>query len=147
MFSATCTSCEAIFCFIVKINLSCHHQSSCLLLFPCGRYSHKNLSFGIVDLGLFPNAAERFGIYFGGKIILVLKLFITFTFSIIHISVVTFKLFCGNNTLAGSMDQLPTYILFENAAEVSRIPQFDIEAKSSHPPITKVISCSQPGSI
>ncbi|KAB1204346.1 Thioredoxin-related transmembrane protein 2 [Morella rubra] len=65
-------------------------------------YSHKNLSFGIVDLGLFPNAAERFGIYFGG-----------------------------------SMDQLPTYILFENAAEVSRIPQFDIEAKSSHPPITK----------
>jgi hypothetical protein len=33
----------------------------------CGRYSNKNLSFGIVDLGLFPNAAEKFGIYLGGK--------------------------------------------------------------------------------
>ncbi|XP_041019277.1 thioredoxin-related transmembrane protein 2 [Juglans microcarpa x Juglans regia] len=64
-------------------------------------YSHKNLSFGIVDIGIFPNAAEKFGIYLGG-----------------------------------SMDQLPTYILFENAVEVSRIPHLDSEAKSS-PPITK----------
>ncbi|XP_062164048.1 uncharacterized protein LOC133870830 isoform X2 [Alnus glutinosa] len=64
-------------------------------------YSNKNLSFGIVDLGLFPNAAEKFGIYLGG------------------------------------MDQLPTFILFENAAEVARFPQFNLEAKSSHPPITK----------
>ncbi|KAG2699641.1 hypothetical protein I3760_07G200500 [Carya illinoinensis] len=70
-------------------------------------YSHKNLSFGIVDIGIFPNAAEKFGIYLGGKI--------------------------------RSMDQLPTYILFENAVEVSRIPQLDSEAKSS-PPITKVLS-------
>ncbi|XP_010249549.1 PREDICTED: thioredoxin-related transmembrane protein 2 isoform X3 [Nelumbo nucifera] len=29
-------------------------------------YSNKNLSFGIVDLGLFPNAAEKFGISLGG---------------------------------------------------------------------------------
>ncbi|XP_043723022.1 thioredoxin-related transmembrane protein 2 isoform X3 [Telopea speciosissima] len=28
-------------------------------------YSNKNLSFGIVDLGLFPNAAEKFGISLG----------------------------------------------------------------------------------
>jgi len=31
-----------------------------------GRYSNKNLSFGIVDLGLFPNAAEKFGISLSG---------------------------------------------------------------------------------
>ncbi|KAF8388921.1 hypothetical protein HHK36_025603 [Tetracentron sinense] len=29
------------------------------------RYSNKNISFGIVDLGLFPNAAEKFGISMG----------------------------------------------------------------------------------
>jgi hypothetical protein len=38
------------------------------------------------------------------------------------------------------MGQLPTYILFDNASEVARIPQLDFEAKSSHPPITKVLS-------
>ncbi|XP_038710260.1 thioredoxin-related transmembrane protein 2 isoform X2 [Tripterygium wilfordii] len=60
-------------------------------------YSTKILSFGIVDLGLFPNAAEKFG----------------------------------------SMGQLPVYILFENAAEVTRFPELDFEAKASHPDITK----------
>ncbi|GFZ08480.1 thioredoxin superfamily protein [Actinidia rufa] len=30
-------------------------------------YSNKNLSFGIVDLGLFPNAAEKFGISLGSS--------------------------------------------------------------------------------
>lgn len=29
------------------------------------RYSNTNLSFGTIDLGLFPNAAERFGISLG----------------------------------------------------------------------------------
>ncbi|TXG61991.1 hypothetical protein EZV62_013354 [Acer yangbiense] len=65
-------------------------------------YSNKNLSFGIVDLGLFPNAAEKFGI-----------------------------------SLSGSMGQLPTYILFENAAEVNRFPEFSFEGKLPNPPITK----------
>lgn len=65
-------------------------------------YSNKNLSFGIVDLGLFPNAAEKFGI-----------------------------------SLSGNMDQLPTYILFENATEVTRFPEFNFELKPSHPPVTK----------
>lgn len=65
-------------------------------------YSSKNLSFGIVDLGLFPNAAEKFGI-----------------------------------SLTGSMDQLPTFILFENAAEVARFPGLDYEATYFHPTITK----------
>ncbi|KAG4943976.1 hypothetical protein GLYMA_17G192700v4 [Glycine max] len=65
-------------------------------------YSSKNLSFGIVDLGLFPNAAERFGI-----------------------------------SLSGSMGQLPTFILFENAAEVARFPELDFEAAYFHPKITK----------
>ncbi|KAK6927351.1 hypothetical protein RJ641_005942 [Dillenia turbinata] len=65
-------------------------------------YSNKNLSFGIVDLGLFPNAAEKFGISLGGR-----------------------------------MGQLPSYILFENAVEVTRFPEVDFESKGSHPPITK----------
>eukprot|EP00261_Vitis_vinifera_P010747 XP_002281160.2 PREDICTED: thioredoxin-related transmembrane protein 2 isoform X1 [Vitis vinifera] len=69
-------------------------------------YSNKNLSFGIVDLGLFPNVAEKFGISVGG-----------------------------------SMAQLPTYILFENAVEVTRFPELDFEAKASHPPITKKLLC------
>ncbi|KAH9799666.1 thioredoxin-related transmembrane protein 2 [Citrus sinensis] len=66
------------------------------------RYSNKNVSFGIVDLGLFPNAAEKFGI-----------------------------------SLGGSMGQLPTYILFENNAEINRFPAFGFEEKFSHPHITK----------
>ncbi|XP_021894881.1 thioredoxin-related transmembrane protein 2 homolog [Carica papaya] len=66
-------------------------------------YSNKNLSFGIIDLGLFPNAAEKFGI-----------------------------------SLAGDLGQLPTYILFENATEVTRFPDFYFEAKPSNTPITKV---------
>ncbi|KAF2302001.1 hypothetical protein GH714_031221 [Hevea brasiliensis] len=65
-------------------------------------YSTKNLSFGRVDLGLFPNAAEKFGI-----------------------------------SLSGGMSQLPTYILFENNAEVTRFPEWDFEAKSLHPPVSK----------
>ncbi|KAL2318571.1 hypothetical protein Fmac_032447 [Flemingia macrophylla] len=65
-------------------------------------YSSKNLSFGIVDLGLFPNAAEKFGI-----------------------------------SLSGSMGQLPTFILFENAAEVARFPKLDYEATYFPLQITK----------
>lgn len=37
------------------------------------------------------------------------------------------------------MSQLPTYILFENAAEVARLPELDFEAKAYHAPITKVL--------
>ncbi|XP_029130389.1 thioredoxin-related transmembrane protein 2 [Cajanus cajan] len=65
-------------------------------------YSSKKLAFGIVDVGLFPNAAEKFGI-----------------------------------SLSGSMGQLPTFILFENAAEVARFPELDFEATYFHPTITK----------
>jgi len=91
--------------WLVEFRASC--SPACILTSRCFpelsiTYSNKNLSFGVVDLGLFPNAAEKFGIYLGG-----------------------------------SMDQLPSYILFENAAEVARIPQLNLEAKSSHPPITK----------
>jgi hypothetical protein len=91
--------------WLVEFRASC--SSACIPTSRCFpelsiTYSNKNLSFGIVDLGLFPNAAEKFGIYLGG-----------------------------------SMGQLPTYILFDNASEVARIPQLDFEAKSSHPPITK----------
>ncbi|KAG6770600.1 hypothetical protein POTOM_026286 [Populus tomentosa] len=89
---------------------ACIHASRC---FPelSITYSNKNLSFGIVDLGLFPNAAEKFGISLS-----VLK----------------------GGLDAGGMDQLPTYILFENATEVTRFPEWDYEAKASHPPVTKV---------
>uniref|UniRef100_A0A7N0RHK6 Thioredoxin-related transmembrane protein 2 n=1 Tax=Kalanchoe fedtschenkoi TaxID=63787 RepID=A0A7N0RHK6_KALFE len=66
-------------------------------------YSNKNLSFGIVDLGLFPNAAEKFGI-----------------------------------SLSGGMSELPTYILFENAVEVTRFPEF---SSVVNPPITKGLLC------
>ncbi|GLJ30385.1 hypothetical protein SUGI_0601130 [Cryptomeria japonica] len=65
-------------------------------------YSSKNLSFGLVDLGRFPNAGSKFGI-----------------------------------TLGANMGQLPTYILFENGAEVSRIPEMDLEGKVKTPTITK----------
>ncbi|XP_058728551.1 uncharacterized protein LOC131600403 [Vicia villosa] len=65
-------------------------------------YSNKLLSFGIVDLGLFPNAAEKFGV-----------------------------------SLSGSMGQLPTYILFENAAEVTRFPELSSETTYFNPTITK----------
>ncbi|KAF4363253.1 hypothetical protein CsatB_007606 [Cannabis sativa] len=64
-------------------------------------YSNKNLSFAMVDLGVFPNAAEKFGLFLG------------------------------------SMDQLPTYILFENATAVARFPDFVLEHKGYHPTITK----------
>ncbi|KAA3489999.1 thioredoxin-related transmembrane protein 2-like [Gossypium australe] len=86
--------------FRASFSSSCRRASRC---FPelSIRYSNKNLSFGIVDLGLFPNAAEKFGISPGG-----------------------------------SMGQLPTYILFENAIEVSRFPEFNFEATPT-PPITK----------
>lgn len=42
-----------------------------------------------------------------------------------------------NLALAASMGQLPTYMLFENATEVTRFPEFNFEAKPT-PPITKV---------
>ncbi|KAD2015380.1 hypothetical protein R6Q59_011372 [Mikania micrantha] len=58
-------------------------------------FSNKNISFGVVDLGLFPNTAARFGISLGVP------------------------------------DQLPTYILFENAEEVSRFPEMHSATKAS----------------
>lgn len=61
-------------------------------------YSSKILSFGIVDLGLFPNAAEKFGV-----------------------------------SLSGSMGQLPTFILFDNAAEVARFPVLGSETTFFNP--------------
>ncbi|KAI7738593.1 hypothetical protein M8C21_010006 [Ambrosia artemisiifolia] len=66
-------------------------------------FSNKNISFGVVDLGLFPNTAERFGISLGVP------------------------------------DQLPTYILFENAEEISRFPEMNSSTKSSD--ITKKRLC------
>ncbi|WCJ29513.1 Thioredoxin superfamily protein [Euphorbia peplus] len=91
--------------WLVEFRASC--SSACIKASRCFPelsivYSNKNLSFGVVDLGLFPNAAEKFGI-----------------------------------SLSGGMSQLPTYILFENAAEVTRFPELNFEAKSSHPPVTK----------
>lgn len=70
-------------------------------------YSNANLSFGTVDLGLFPNAAERFGIPLG------------------------------------SLNQLPVYILFENAIEVARFPEFDSEPYVFGPTITKKLLCGR----
>nr|XP_010925556.1 thioredoxin-related transmembrane protein 2 homolog isoform X2 [Elaeis guineensis] len=60
-------------------------------------YSNKNISFGIVDIGHFPTAAEKFGVSLWG--------------------------------------QLPTYILFDNAVEVSRFPDFN----SPMPTISKSV--------
>uniref|UniRef100_A0A2P2JCD6 Thioredoxin-related transmembrane protein 2 n=2 Tax=Rhizophora mucronata TaxID=61149 RepID=A0A2P2JCD6_RHIMU len=68
-------------------------------------YSNKHLSFGTIDLGLFPNVAEKFGISLSG------------------------------------MGQLPTYILFENATEVTRFPEWGFEPKVSHPTVTKRLLC------
>ncbi|KAF4360105.1 hypothetical protein F8388_015974 [Cannabis sativa] len=75
--------------------------------YVCFLYSNKNLSFAMVDLGVFPNAAEKFG------------------------------LFLDDYVFIGSMDQLPTYILFENATAVARFPDFVLEHKGYHPTITK----------
>ncbi|KAJ6799783.1 thioredoxin-related transmembrane protein 2 isoform X1 [Iris pallida] len=66
-------------------------------------YSNRNLSFGIVDLGHFPNAAEKFGIALN--------------------------------------DPLPIYILFENNAEVARLPYINSESKASMPIIRKNLLC------
>ncbi|KAI3706801.1 hypothetical protein L6452_24776 [Arctium lappa] len=66
-------------------------------------FSNKNISFGVVDLGLFPNTASRFGISLG------------------------------------TPDQLPTYILFENAEEVCRFPGMNSVTKASD--ITKKRLC------
>ncbi|KAF3446398.1 hypothetical protein FNV43_RR11577 [Rhamnella rubrinervis] len=95
--------------WLVEFRSSC--SSACIRSSRCFpelsiTYSTKNLSFGIVDLGLFPNAAAKFGI-----------------------------------SLGGGMSQLPTYILFENAAEVTRLPELDFEVKASHPPTTKRLLC------
>ncbi|KAI5394185.1 hypothetical protein KIW84_061036 [Lathyrus oleraceus] len=93
--------------FIAKVEFSASYSSACIRSsqqFPelSITYSTKLLSFGIVDLGLFPNAAEKFGV-----------------------------------SLSGSMGQLPTYILFENAAEVSRFPELGSETTFFNPTITK----------
>lgn len=40
--------------------------------------------------------------------------------------------------LSGNSKQLPTYILFENAEEVARFPEYNLEAKASIPVVTKV---------
>lgn len=40
-------------------------------------------------------------------------------------------------TMSVNMGQLPTYILFKNGVEVSRIPEIDFEAKAVTPTITK----------
>lgn len=66
-------------------------------------FSNKNISFGVVDLGLFPNTAARFGVSLGIP------------------------------------DQLPTFILFENAEEVSRFPDINSVTKASD--ITKKRLC------
>ncbi|XP_059285981.1 uncharacterized protein LOC132039529 isoform X2 [Lycium ferocissimum] len=66
-----------------------------------------SLQFLSVDLGLFPNAAERFGIPLG------------------------------------SLNQLPVYILFENAIEVARFPEFDSEPYVFGPNITKKLLCGR----
>ncbi|KAL3500606.1 hypothetical protein ACH5RR_039699 [Cinchona calisaya] len=68
-------------------------------------YSNKRLSFGTVDLGLFPNAAEKFGIS------------------------------------PDSLSQLPTYILFENGTEVSRLSEVDFRAKLFSPSLSKKHLC------
>ncbi|CAI0409034.1 unnamed protein product [Linum tenue] len=91
--------------WLVEFRAQC--SSTCIRTSRCFpelsvTYSNKNLSFGSVDLGLFPNAAERFGI-----------------------------------SLSGGMNQLPTYILFENATEVARFPEWGFEAKAPYPPLTK----------
>ncbi|XP_065849788.1 uncharacterized protein [Euphorbia lathyris] len=91
--------------WLVEFRASC--SSACIKASRCFPelsivYSNKNLSFGVVDLGLFPNAAEKFGI-----------------------------------SLSGGMRQLPTYILFESAVEVTRFPEWNFEAKYLHPPVTK----------
>ncbi|XP_020593927.1 thioredoxin-related transmembrane protein 2 isoform X2 [Phalaenopsis equestris] len=66
-------------------------------------YSNKNVSFGIVDLGHFPNVAKKFGI-----------------------------------SLSGSH---PTYILYENAVEVARLPDIINGSKAFRPAITKGLLC------
>lgn len=43
-----------------------------------------------------------------------------------------------NFVLVGNMAQLPTYILFENATEIARLPDIDLGVKIFYPPITKV---------
>jgi len=40
-------------------------------------------------------------------------------------------------TMSVNMGQLPTYVLFKNGVEVSRIPDVDFEAKAATPTITK----------
>ncbi|KAG6591732.1 Thioredoxin-related transmembrane protein 2 [Cucurbita argyrosperma subsp. argyrosperma] len=90
--------------FRVSFSADCIRYSRCLPELAV-TYSNKHLSFGVVDLGLFPNVAEKFGI-----------------------------------SLGGSMNQLPTYILFENAAEIARLPDLNLELKA-YPPITKRLLC------
>lgn len=60
----------------------------------------------------------------------------TLRFTVIHFVV---ELILWGHLSVGGMGQLPTYILFENAAEVTRLPELVYEAKASHPSITKVL--------
>ncbi|CAN1784952.1 Thioredoxin-related transmembrane protein 2 [Linum perenne] len=87
--------------FRAQCSSTCIRASRCLPELSV-TYSNKNLSFGIVDLGLFPNTAERFGI-----------------------------------SLNGGMSQLPTFILFDNATETARYPEWGFESKAPYPPLTK----------
>lgn len=66
-------------------------------------YSNKNISFGTVDLGHFPNAADKFEIPLSGP----------------H----------------------PTYILYENAVEIARLPELKMESKGFIPAISKSLIC------
>lgn len=61
---------QAIFIFTIFI-LSAYHWECLFIYF--GRYSNKNISFGVVDIGHFPNAAEKFGISLPGRYLSILK--------------------------------------------------------------------------
>lgn len=77
-------------------------MSVCSCLYD--RYSSKILSFGIVDLGLFPNAAEKFGISLSGTDIYIYS-HLKFVFLISFFKVISFYFttpssfsYCNGNT-------------------------------------------------
>lgn len=121
------------------------------------RFSNKNLSFGTVDIGLFPNVAPKFGISLGENISFHLLQSALYYWSLIHSctlnciistsvwSLYVFVIGCWlipwylrGAEFTGNSKQLPTYILFENAEEVARFPEFNLQAKASIPVVTKV---------
>lgn len=61
---------QAIFIFTIFYSLSL--SLGCFFIY-FGRYSNKNISFGVVDIGHFPNAAEKFGISLPGRYLSILK--------------------------------------------------------------------------